>query len=359
MSQIASPAPTLLVRCDVGPAYGVGHLMRCVALAEEFAARGHEVVFSAAVEDVPFALEQVRRRGFRWVDPPGSVDALVDQARAADAVVIDSYVLPRDAYSAVRRVRPTLAIVDGDPAGKDGHVLVDQNIGAEDDDWPLPDGVVRLAGLDYALMRDEIRDARTAHHDPATGAARVFAFFGGTDAFGAAPVLTRALVATGAPFDLRVVAATDALRDELSGISPGAGQQITVLAPTNALAAEVTAADLVVSAAGTSSWELLCLGAACAFVCVADNQETSYDRVVDRGRGGRDGPARGAAGRPVRWHRGAGHPPRRRGRAGQPPCRGQLAGRRPWSGAGRRGAGRACAVGIGTGAVDITAACAS
>ena len=188
MSQIASSASRLLVRCDVGPAYGVGHLMRCVALAEEFAARGHEVVFSAAVEDVPFALEQVRRRGFRWVDPPDSVDGLVEQARAADAVVIDSYVLPREAYSAVRRVRPTLAIVDGDPSGKDGHVLVDQNIGAEEDDWPLPEGAVRLAGLDYALMRDEIRDARTARHDPATGAVRVFAFFGGTDAFGAAPV---------------------------------------------------------------------------------------------------------------------------------------------------------------------------
>ena len=42
---------------------------------------------------------------------------------------------------------------------------------------------------------------------------RLFAFFGGTDAFGAAPVLTRALVATGAAFDLRVVGATDALRD--------------------------------------------------------------------------------------------------------------------------------------------------
>ena len=117
------------------------------------------------------------------------MDGLVEQARAADAVVIDSYVLPRDAYSAVRRVRPTLAIVDGDPSGKDGHVLVDQNIGAEDDDWPLPEGAVRLAGLDYALMRDEIRARpdRPPTTRP-TGAVRVFAFFGGTDAFGAAPV---------------------------------------------------------------------------------------------------------------------------------------------------------------------------
>lgn len=279
MSQFRS----LLVRCDVGPTYGVGHLMRCVALSEEFADRGFEVTFSADVGSVPFARDQLSSRGFRWVPPPDSVSGLAEQAERADAVVIDSYSLPREAYTAVRRVRPTLAIVDGDPAEKDGHVIVDQNIGAEADDWPLPEGTVRLAGLDYALMRDEIRSARTERHAPPAVPRRVFAFFGGTDAFGAAPVLTAALVATGLPFDLRVVGATADLFAQLSQVRAGPGQEVTVLAPTSELAREVTSADLVVSAAGTSSWELLCLGAACAFVCVADNQEVSYGRVVALG----------------------------------------------------------------------------
>lgn len=271
------------MRCDVGPSYGVGHLMRCVALAEEYAARGFEVVFSADVESVPFARDQLQRRGLRWVRPPDSVAGLVDQARDADVVVIDSYALPLEAYAAVRRTRPTLALVDGDPAGKDGHVLLDQNIGAEADQWPLPDGTVRLAGLDYTLMRDEIRDARAVEHAPPGDPARVFAFFGGTDATGAAPVVTRAMAATGVPFELRVVGATEELRAELSQIEPGPGQRVTVIGPTSELAGEVTRADVVVSAAGTSSWELLCLGAACAFVCVADNQALSYDRVVALG----------------------------------------------------------------------------
>jgi spore coat polysaccharide biosynthesis predicted glycosyltransferase SpsG len=273
----------LLVRCDVGPAYGVGHLMRCVALSEEFASRGFEVVFSADVETVPFAQEQLRARGFQWLAPPDSTSDLVEQASGADAVVIDSYALPGDAYSAVRRVRATLAIVDGDPVGKDGHVMVDQNIGAESDKWPLPEGTVRLAGLDYALMRDEILSERSGTHAPTGSPVRVFAFFGGTDAFGAAPLLTRAMVATDVPFDLRVVGATQDLLDELSQIKSDPGQRITAIGPTSELASEIRAADVVVSAAGTSSWELLCLGAACAFVCVADNQVVSYDRVTDLG----------------------------------------------------------------------------
>ena len=109
---------------------------------------------------------------------------------------------------------------------------------------------------------------------------RVLAFFGGTDAFGAGKVLVPALVATGRPFELRAVAPSPAVRAELESVLPSPGQLLEVVAPTTELSREVVAADVVVSAAGTSSWELLCLGAACAFVCVADNQAMSYGRVV-------------------------------------------------------------------------------
>ncbi|GAB3957470.1 hypothetical protein GCM10027614_73010 [Micromonospora vulcania] len=39
----------------------------------------------------------------------------------------------------------------------------------------------------------------------------------------------------------------------------------------------------MVSAAGTSTWELCCLGAPAALVCVVDNQRESYARVVRHG----------------------------------------------------------------------------
>jgi spore coat polysaccharide biosynthesis predicted glycosyltransferase SpsG len=283
-----SPTPTLVVRCDLGSSSGVGHLMRCIALAEEFAARGSRVVFSAATVEVPFAQEQLSSRGFAWVDPPaGTPEGHLEQLReiGADIVVVDSYHLPPAVYSGIRSAHTTLALVDGDPAGRDADVFVDQNLGAEQDVWPLPPGAVRLAGLDYALMRDELRHARpaTTHAHAESDPLRLFAFFGGTDAFGAAPDVTRALVATGRPLALRVVGASESIRAELAGLEPAPDQAVEVIEPTSALANEVVAADLVVSAAGTSSWELLCLGAACAFVCVADNQQLSYDRVTTLG----------------------------------------------------------------------------
>jgi spore coat polysaccharide biosynthesis predicted glycosyltransferase SpsG len=278
------PGQVLVVICDVGPQYGVGHLMRCVALAEEFARRGATVVFAADVASVPFAVLQVESRGFLHVAAPQGVE---DHLRVltelgATAVVIDSYHLPLSLYDAVRAAVPTLALVDGDPGGRSAHLLVDQNIGAESDHWPLPDRSVHVAGLDYALMRTEILDRRpAAPRSDRADPARVFAFFGGTDAFGAGPVLTGALVATGMPFSLRVVAP----RPWDEPVVAGPGQSVELIAPTDRLADEVLAADLVVSAAGTSSWELLCLGAACAFVCVADNQALAYGRAIESGLG--------------------------------------------------------------------------
>ena len=46
--------PRVLMICDAGPEIGIGHLMRCVALAEEFQARGFEVLFSTESPEGPY-----------------------------------------------------------------------------------------------------------------------------------------------------------------------------------------------------------------------------------------------------------------------------------------------------------------
>lgn len=277
---------TVVIWPDLGPHIGVGHLMRCIALAEELVARGEQVRFFVDASAVPFAAAQLEARGLPSHAPP---EALGDQLTALaaldpDAVVVDSYVLPAEAYAEVRRRWPTLAVVDGDILGREADLYLDQNIGAEQDVWPAPDaGATRLAGLSYALMRDDVlrhRPAGPGRRSTAAGVPQVLAFFGGTDAYGAAPRLVPALAATGLPFHLRVVAATGDRRRELAAVATGPGQRVDVIAPTDRIAELVTSSDLVVSAAGTSSWELLCLGAAVGFVCVADNQATSYDRAV-------------------------------------------------------------------------------
>jgi spore coat polysaccharide biosynthesis predicted glycosyltransferase SpsG len=276
------------VRCDVGPTRGIGHVMRCLALAEELRDRGAEVVFVSDSYTVPWANDQILSRGLAVEPAVWSPDEHLElfSRLALDAVVVDSYDLEAAVYSAVRRSGlPVLAVVDGDLRGAEADLYVDQNLGSELDSPALPAGSTRLAGLDYVLLRDEVLTLRPAQPpQPATTATpRVFAFFGGTDAYGAGPHAVRALAATALPFDATVVAPRPALVDAIGSAPLAAGQRVGTIGPTSRLAAEVVASDLVISASGTSTWELLCLGAVAGLVCVVDNQMMGYQRAVATG----------------------------------------------------------------------------
>ncbi|MEV6692312.1 spore coat protein [Micromonospora sp. NPDC051196] len=272
------------LRCDAGPQRGVGHLVRCLALGEEFLRRGARVEVFGTVAGVGWAADQLAARGIPLHPGPQTPDELVEAARRRelDVLVLDSYELDPAGAGAVRAAGVlTLAIVDGDTRGQDADLYLDQNFGT---DLVVPARRL-LAGSGYALLRGEVLAARPAAArsampvEPPT----VLAFFGGTDAAGAAPVLTEVLLSTGRPMVLTVVAGRPDLAARLARLTPAPGQTLEVVPPTGELPALIAAADLVVSAAGTSTWELCCLGAPSALVCVVDNQRDSYRRVVAAG----------------------------------------------------------------------------
>jgi spore coat polysaccharide biosynthesis predicted glycosyltransferase SpsG len=275
---------TVGIRADAGAQRGVGHLVRCVALAEELVERGVAVRFLSDLGGLPWAEQQLTRRGLPGHPAPRDPAALVaacDRLRL-DALVVDSYTLPPEHNAAVRRTgRPVLAIVDGDLRGQSADIYVDQNLDAAID---VPDAI-GLAGLDYALLRTSVRQLRPidAPTHLSSRTPKVIAFFGGTDAYRAAPQIARLLAATGSAFDATVVAADDRLRADLLAVEAGPGQHFEIIAPTDDLPELLAGADLAVSASGTSTWELLCLGLASALVWVVDNQIQGYERTVAHG----------------------------------------------------------------------------
>ncbi|WBB70928.1 spore coat protein [Micromonospora sp. WMMD812] len=272
------------LRCDAGPRRGVGHLVRSLALGEEFLARGARVEVFGSVDRVGWAGAQLAARGIPLHPGPDTPAELVEAARRheLDVMVLDSYELDPAGAGALRAAGVlTVAIVDGDSRGQDADLYLDQNFGADTPELP---GRL-LAGASYALLRDSVVAARPPEPRPAAtvGRPRVLAFFGGTDAVGAAPVLTRVLLSTGLPMELTVVVGRPEIEAELEDVTPGRGQTVRPVPPTGELPTLIAAADLVVSAAGTSTWELCCLGAPAALVCVVDNQRESYHRVVRHG----------------------------------------------------------------------------
>jgi spore coat polysaccharide biosynthesis predicted glycosyltransferase SpsG len=275
------------VRCDAGPTTGVGHLVRGIALAEELTSRGAQVVFLGDTGGVAWAERELRERDLPLLpgpDTPADLVAAVGDLKL-DGLVVDSYTLDPACAGAVRASGvPVMAIVDGETRGQEPDLFLDQNLDAELADVPVPAGSRRLAGLRYVLLRDSVRRLRPASPIVAhPGRPRLLAFFGGTDAFGAAPIVARLVLLTGVPVEITVVAGSPGLRAQLDRLPVGDGQQLHVIDPTDQLPEHIAAADVVVSASGTSTWELLCLGAPAAMVWVVDNQWLGYERVMARG----------------------------------------------------------------------------
>jgi spore coat polysaccharide biosynthesis predicted glycosyltransferase SpsG len=272
------------LRCDAGPEMGVGHLVRCLALAEELTGRGCRVVLLGDVGSVPWIAHEIERLALPVIAVQDSPAALAMTAwrLGLEAVVIDSYVTDPGCAAALRAEGAVvMAIVDGDTREQSADLYLDQNLGAELTAVALPPGAVRLAGLPYVLLRDSVRSRRPGAPRPPSdaGPPSVVCFFGGTDPTGAAPVLAGMLAATGVPLEATVVTPSTGT------VTPAPGQTFRFVPNTPELPALLDGADLVLCAAGTSTWELLCLGVCPALIMVADNQRLGYDAMLAAGLG--------------------------------------------------------------------------
>lgn len=284
-------SPHVALRCDASPRIGVGHLVRCLALADGLLARGWSVTLVGSVTGIPWVEDEVHRRGLQTLDAPddpATLAALVDELGCA-AVVLDGYHLDRATGAALRsRGTVVLAVVDGTwGADQEADLYLDQNLDAGPVDGPqVPPGAGQLLGLPHVLFRDSVLDQRRDRPEATARPPRVLTVFGGTDAQGAAPVVVPLVLATGLPVHVVAIAATDdlatALRPVADAGSLDVGAHLEVRSPTPDLAALAAGCDLVVTAAGTSVWELLCLGVPAALVRVAENQRVGYDAVIGR-----------------------------------------------------------------------------
>lgn len=239
----------LVARADAGPHIGAGHLARCFALCQAWIDAGGEAVL-ASREPPPLWRQRYGDERVPVVDP----DSLV--VGSGDFVTLDGYDLDRRDAARHRDAGARVLIIDdhGSWGTYDADVVLDANLGAAADSYVhRPADSELVLGPRYALLRREF------------GAAR-----GGTPRRGPAPRLAAALLVAlgGAPsadvldFAERVVARVEPTPSNVSWLH----DVVDV--------AEVMAgSDLALSAAGSTCWELCCLGVPAVVFAVAANQE--------------------------------------------------------------------------------------
>ncbi len=280
-------APRVGIRCDGDPRMGVGHLLRQLALTEEFAARGVEVTLLGRVTGSLLADRLLAAHGLAMAPVADGPQALLSEVRRRrlDVVVLDGYRLPAMLGTALRAAgTPVATMVDGTfGLHQDADLYVDQNFGAVRPASVPPDRRF-LAGIEYALLRDVVRSRRRSGPAPVTGPVpRLLCVFGGTDAYDAALTVVPLLLATGEPIQVIAVAGRGEVAAALAAVPTGPRQRLEVIAPVEDLPGLAAGCDGVVSAAGTSIWEFFCLGLPTALVAVTANQLVGYEAVLGAG----------------------------------------------------------------------------
>ena len=265
-------------RADASVTQGSGHVMRCLTLAEEVVAEGHEVVFASAVASIGWLDAALRDSGYPTVAV--EVDRIDRDALLAlepDWVVVDSYRIAAGEISALDEAVAVLAIVDGDARGIEAALYLEQNLGSDNQPWPGRESRM-LAGAHYALIRDGFISARRPNPARIIDVPHVTAFMGGTDPTGVIVAVAEQLALVSMPFTLTVVA-PERFHGEVAAALPAA----QVIAPTTDLPALLGRSDVIVSAAGTSAWDVCTLAVPALFIGVVDNQSASLRALIDGG----------------------------------------------------------------------------
>lgn len=266
------------IRCDASAAGGIGHLVRALSVADAARAAGHGVVVAGSI-DSPLARRLLADSGLEVTAAPEDLEVLAAE-QGATVVHVDDYAIGADARDRVHAAGALLSSMeDGTFGRRPADVVVDSTIRAERVARPEDGSGTVLRGIAYAPMRAAVRTARAQRADgdrDLSRGARVLIVMGGTDATGAAGTLAAVCAAAAGVSRVSVIAPEhgwDAVRAE-------AGDDVELLAPSPAFLEHAGAADLVVSAAGTTAWELACIGVPSLLVAVVENQHAGYEAAL-------------------------------------------------------------------------------
>jgi UDP-2,4-diacetamido-2,4,6-trideoxy-beta-L-altropyranose hydrolase len=249
---------TIVVRADASPEIGLGHAMRCLALAQAHRDAGGAVVFAMADPPDAFAArlaaEQIELRPAETA------------AAGADWIVLDGYHFDA-AYERELRAAARLLVLDDHDTDHDADLILRQGLGARA-------GERVLAGSRYALLRREFRTWERAPRPAADPVRRVLVTLGGGDP---GPVVDTVLAAAARP-DREVQWITGPLNPRRSA-PPG----VEVVVDAADMPERMHWADLAVTAAGSTSWELARVGTPQIAIELADNQRPVAHALAEHG----------------------------------------------------------------------------
>jgi len=281
---------TIVFRTDASSTIGVGHIMRCLTLANQLTSVLQCEIYFIVNAEFPIPLETElmsygytvyrlpQTHTFNWeIDAEASI-SFIKRLESLHMLVVDHYGISENWEKRLRPFCSSLMVID-DLANRkhDCDILLDQNIRTDETNRYanlVPKSCLLLIGPSYALLRPEFTEFQKLTYSPSYPL-RVLVNFGGSDPTNETLKVLQALAIIqlrGIQLDATVVA----------GISNRQALEIerfcndrngfSYTHSTTQMGYLLQNADLAIGAGGISILERVSIGVPSVVICVADNQ---------------------------------------------------------------------------------------
>lgn len=269
--------PRIAVVTTANARIGTGHLRRCLTLVDELVRAGASVGLWVYVGDPAMAGWVSPQVATSVIDPALTLERALEAGGRCPVMVIDSYDICDGHLVPLMKSGCRVLVMD-DLADRPLTATWLLNSCVEDPSvYRGLTGAALLLGPSCALLRPQFRDLPP--RAPAGDIRRVLLSFGGSDVLRLNERAVRWLDAVGAGWDVRVIAGP--LTTSAASSSPV--HRVEHVRDVSDMVAQMRWADLAITAAGQTTFELAATG--CPAVClkVADNQRFTGELAARRG----------------------------------------------------------------------------
>lgn len=291
-----SSTPTtlsVLFRCDASPEIGLGHLVRCLALADELH-QNHGATVAFAIRASRLGAEMAERQGHRVLTvPDGDVVDFDHEAwlhecmRQTEAQVLFVDVrddLPRSALDALAVRGATIAVLEDVSERRwAAHLAFYPPVPqVQMVDWSGFQGRLCI-GWEWVILRSQFVGSFPPRESSTT---RLLIAMGGSDPAGLTLKAVRAVDRLEGDFEVVVILGSAFCHQQaLQFVLSKARRRFTVREDVNEMSAAMAEANLAICSFGMTAYELAATGVPTIYSCLSEDHEESASALVAAGMG--------------------------------------------------------------------------